>query len=37
MGTRLYRRRVSELEAGLAGVLDRLERGERSVRRPHVF
>lgn len=48
MGTRLYRRRVGELEAGLAGVLDRLERGERrepselgemgerSHRRPHV-
>ena len=36
MGTRLYQRRVGELEAGLAGVLDRLERGERSSRRPHV-
>ncbi len=36
MGTRLYHRRVGELEAGLDGVLDRLERGERSPRRPHV-
>jgi hypothetical protein len=31
-GTRVYRQRVAELESALAGVLDRLERGERSTR-----
>lgn len=35
MGRRLYQKRVGELEAGLAGILDRVERGERSARRPH--
>ncbi len=36
MGARVYQRRVGDLEAGLAGVLDRVERGDRSARRPHV-
>jgi hypothetical protein len=36
-GASLYRRQVGEMEAGLAGVLDRIERGERRAigGRPH--